>query len=127
MKKKVWQTKFAVPEISDNTLATILKQFKDSDINWLINFTKSSRQAQKACQVCLDECPIKDEKTIVFVPRTHPGTGQEYLWPSVRKTCVGCGVCEEKCPTPVASITVTPRLKWSEHQAGNLTRKNKQA
>ena len=125
--KKVWQTKFSVSEISDNTLMTILKQFKDSDIKWLINFTKSSSQAQKACQICLDECPIKDEKTIVFVPRTHPDTGQEYLWPSVRKTCVGCGVCEEKCPTPVASITITPRLKWSEQQAGIIGRKNKQA
>jgi ferredoxin-type protein NapG len=85
--KKAWQNRFSLPELSDKT---------------------------KACQICLEECPIKDEKTIVFVTRTHPDTGQDYLWPSVRKTCVGCGVCEEKCPTPVASITITPRLKWSE-------------
>jgi len=117
--KKAWQNKFSVPEISDNTLAIILKQLKNSDLKWIINFTESSRQAQKACQICLEECPIKDEKTIVFVPRTHPDTGQDYLWPSVRKTCVGCGVCEEKCPTPVASITITPRLNWSEKLAGS--------
>ena len=117
--KKAWQNKFSVPEISDNTLAIILKQLKNSDLKWIINFTGSSRQAQKACQICLEECPIKDEKTIVFVPRTHPDTGQDYLWPSVRKTCVGCGVCEEKCPTPVASITITPRLNWSEKLAGS--------
>jgi ferredoxin-type protein NapG len=125
--KKVWQNKFSVPEISDNTLVTILKQLKNSDLKWLINFTESSRQAQKACQICLEECPIKDEKTIVFIPRTHPDTGQDYIWPSVRKTCVGCGVCEEKCPTPVASVTITPRLKWSENRVGNQTRKNNQA
>jgi NAD-dependent dihydropyrimidine dehydrogenase PreA subunit len=125
--KKAWQNKFSVPEISDNTLVTILKQLKNSDLKWIINFAGSSRQAQQACQICLEECPIKDEKTIVFVPRTHPDTGQDYVWPSVRKTCVGCGVCEEKCPTPVASITITPRLKWSEKQAGNQTRTNKQA
>ena len=124
--KKAWQTKFSVPEVSDKTLLTILKQLQNSDLKWVINFTESSDQARKACQICLDECPIKDEKTIVFVPRTHPDTGQEYLWPSVRKTCVGCGVCEEKCPTPVASITVTPRLKWSEKQAGDRIRKNTQ-
>jgi ferredoxin-type protein NapG len=124
--KKTWQNKFSVPEISDKTLLSILKQLQNSDLKWVINFTESSNQARKACQVCLDECPIKDEKTIVFVPRTHPDTGQDYVWPSVRKTCVGCGVCEEKCPTPVASITVTPRLKWAEMQAGNLIRKNKQ-
>jgi len=123
--KKVWRNRFSMPEISDNTLLTILKQLKNSDLKWIINFAESSSQAQKACQVCLEECPIKDEKTIVFVPRTDPDTGQDYLWPSVRKTCVGCGVCEEKCPTPVASVTITPRLEWSEKQAGNQTRKNK--
>jgi ferredoxin-type protein NapG len=125
--KKAWQNKFSVPELSDNTLLTILTQLKNSDLKWIINFAGSSSQAQKACQICLEECPIKDEKTIVFVPRTHADTGQDYLWPSVRKTCVGCGVCEEKCPTPVASITITPRQKWSEKQAGNQTRTNKQA
>jgi ferredoxin-type protein NapG len=124
--KKTWQNKFSVPEISDKTLLSILKQLQNSDLKWVINFTESSNQARKACQVCLDECPIKDEKTIVFVPRTHPDTGQDYLWPSVRKTCVGCGVCEERCPTAVASITITPRLKWSEKQTGNQIRKNNQ-
>jgi ferredoxin-type protein NapG len=122
---KVWQDKFSVPEISDKTLLTILNQLENSDLKWLINFAESSSQARRACQICLEECPIKDEKTIVFVPRTDPDTGREYLWPSVRKTCVGCGVCEEKCPTPVASITITPRQKWSEQQAGSLSRKNK--
>jgi ferredoxin-type protein NapG len=124
--KKVWQNKFSVLEISDHSLVTILKQMKSSDLQWILNFAESSSQAQKACQICLEQCPIKDEKTIVFVTRTDPDTGQDYLWPSVRKTCVGCGVCEERCPTPVASITITPRLKWSEKQAGNYTRKNNQ-
>jgi ferredoxin-type protein NapG len=119
--KKAWQNRFSMPEISDNTLLTILKQLKNSDLKWIINFAESSGQAQKACQVCLEECPIKDEKTIVFVPRTDSDTGQDYLWPSVRKTCVGCGVCEEKCPTAVASVTITPRLEWSEKLAGNQT------
>jgi ferredoxin-type protein NapG len=128
--KKTWQKKFSLaeisPEISDGTLSTILKQLENSDLKWIINFAGSSSQAENACQICLEECPIKDEKTIVFVDRTHPDTGQDYVWPSVRKTCVGCGVCEEKCPTPVASITITPRLKWSEKQTGNQNRQNNQ-
>jgi len=123
---KVWQRKFSLPEISDKTLLKIQKQLENSDLKWIINFVGSFSQAQKTCQVCLEECPLKDEKPIVFVKRTNPGTGQKYVWPSVRKTCVGCGVCEEKCPTPVTSIKIIPRLKWSEKQAGNQTRKNNQ-
>ncbi len=94
--KKAWQNRFSLLEASDKTLLTILKQLKNTDLKWIINFVESSRQAQKACQICLEECPIKDEKTIAFVPRTHPDAGQDYLWPSVRKTCVGCGDLRRK-------------------------------
>jgi ferredoxin-type protein NapG len=125
--KKALQGRFSLPDTSDDSLSTILGKLKNSDLEWMVNFAKSADQARKACQICLDECPIKDEKTIVFVPETHPDTGKEYLWPSVRKTCVGCGVCEEKCPTPVASITITPRLQWSEKPAGDHARKNSQS
>jgi len=124
--KKAWQNRFSVPELSDSTLLIILKQLENSDLKWIINFARSASQAQKACQICLEVCPIKDEKPIIFVERIHPDTGQDYLWPAVRKTCVGCGVCEEKCPTPVASITITPRLKWSEKQTGDQTGENSQ-
>jgi len=120
--KKMLQKRFSLADISDNTLLSIPKQLGSSDIKWILNFAGSSGQAQKACQICLEECPIKDEKTIVFIDRTNPDTGRNYIWPSVRKTCVGCGVCEEKCPTPVASIEITPRLKWSEKQPDNQTR-----
>ncbi len=129
--KKAWQKKFSLAEISpeklDESLSIILNKLDSSDLKWIINFAGSSRQAQKACQICLEQCPIKDEKPIIFVDRTDPDTGQEYVWPSVRKTCVGCGVCEEKCPTPVASVTITPRLKWSEKQPANKIRPKKQA
>jgi ferredoxin-type protein NapG len=111
--KKIWQKKFVLKDISDKTLLEVLQQLENSDLQWIINFVSSSNQAQKACQVCLEECPIKDEKPIIFIRRTNSETGQDYLYPSVTKTCVGCGVCEEKCPTQVASITITPRLKWS--------------
>ncbi len=122
--KKAWRNKFALPDISDNALLSIPKQLENADLKWIVNFAKSSDQAQKACQVCLEECPLKDEKPIVFVNKTDPNTEKKYVWPSVRKTCVGCGVCEEKCPTPVASIKITPRLEWSEKQTGNLARKD---
>ncbi len=112
--KRAWLARFSLSEISDKTPTTILKQLKDADLKWIIDFAGTSGQARKSCQVCLEECPIKEEKPIVFVQKTDPGAGQDHLLPSIRKTCVGCGVCEEKCPTPTASITITPRLKWSE-------------
>jgi len=116
--KKSLQSRFSLPDTSDGILLTISGKIQASDLEWIIKFAESTGQAHKACQICLDECPIKDEKTIVFVPRTNPDNGRKYLWPSVRKSCVGCGVCEEKCPTPVASITITPRLMWSGKLAG---------
>ncbi len=112
--RKGWQHRFSLAEITEKTLPDILSQLESSDLEWIANFTGSSSQAKTSCQVCLEVCPIKDEKTIVFLKRNNPDTGKDSIWPSVTKTCVGCGVCEEKCPTTVASITITPQLKWSE-------------
>ncbi len=116
--KKVWLEKFSLAEISADTPTTILSQLKEADLKWIIDFVGTSGQAKKSCQVCLEECPIKEEKPIVFVQKPDPGAGKERLAPSIRKTCVGCGICEEKCPTPTASITVAPRLKWTEKTNG---------
>ncbi len=117
--KKMWQNKFSVAEITEKTLPQIMQQLANADLNWLITFVKSSNQAKMSCQVCLDVCPIKDEKTISFITKTNPNTGKSYTWPSVNKTCVGCGVCEEKCPTAIASIKVSPQMKWSERSSGS--------
>ncbi|MFH2131892.1 MAG: 4Fe-4S binding protein, partial [bacterium] len=58
-------------------------------------------------------CPIKDQQTIRFIQKPGSADGKDEIWPIVQETCVGCGLCEEKCPTTTASITITPRLKWS--------------
>ncbi len=125
--KQVWQNRFSLAEITDKTLPGILKQLDNSNLEWIISFAGSSNQAQTSCQVCLEQCPIKDEKPIVFLRKANPDTGQDSTFPSVTKTCVGCGVCEEKCPTPVASIKITPQLQWSEKRAGNQTWGNNQS
>jgi ferredoxin-type protein NapG len=78
----------------------------------VLAFTKSANQATSPCTICLSECPIKDEKTIIF-EKTAPTTENKTAYrPVVQKSCVGCGVCEEQCPTSPASITITPRLSW---------------
>lgn len=73
----------------------------------LLNFTKSTEQTLLPCTICLSECPIKEVQPIVFEKK-----GENLFEPVVQKSCVGCGVCEEKCPTTPASITITPRLEW---------------
>ncbi|MCP3890841.1 MAG: 4Fe-4S dicluster domain-containing protein [Desulfobulbaceae bacterium] len=120
--KKTWKSHFALSEFSEKNVDTIFSKITTDDLDWFANFVKSSSQAKKSCQICLDECPIKEEGTIRFIAKNNTADGQQYLWPSVTKTCVGCGVCEEKCPTPLRSITITPRLRLIEkptaHQTG---------
>jgi len=56
---------------------------------------------QKSCMVCEEMCPIP-EKAIHYRERTIEGDGGEekvlrmpYI---VEEACVGCGICENKCP-----------------------------
>lgn len=68
----------------------------------------------KPCTICADLCPYpQKEKAIAMVQSKN---GQWY--PEVRNECVGCGVCEELCPTKYeAAIVIIPRKKYSEvHQ-----------
>lgn len=83
------------------------------DLQWFVRFVKKTAQAKRGCRICLEECPIKDEQTILFIKRPGVQSGKEEVWPTIQKTCVGCGMCEEKCPTLPASITIVPRLKWT--------------
>ncbi|NIQ95127.1 MAG: 4Fe-4S binding protein, partial [Desulfuromonadales bacterium] len=53
------------------------------------------------CLVCEEHCPT-GEKAIVFDEKTvesGPNRGQRIKFPRiVKKRCVGCGICETKCP-----------------------------
>lgn len=75
-------------------------------------FVKKTDRAQTGCRICLEVCPIKSEQTIRFVARQNADSGKDEVWPEVQQSCVGCGLCEERCPTMEASITIVPRKKW---------------
>lgn len=60
------------------------------------------RTEGQACTACTDACPI-GEHALYF-----PGDGP----PVVREAgCVGCGVCQQVCPTDPKAIVVRPALR----------------
>ena len=57
------------------------------------------------CTMCVDHCPVGS-------------TALEILYGQVvvhEEGCVGCGVCQNNCPTDPKSITVTPRAVRDRH------------
>lgn len=85
---------------------------KDAEMGWAVLSKPQTCLAVlgKDCRICLERCPIKEQRPIVFARHTRPD-GAVYHEPVVQNTCVGCGKCEQECPTAPASITITPRLR----------------
>ena len=65
------------------------------------------------CIVCQEMCPVADKAIVLSEPRliTRPDGTQDYLArPSVvARRCIGCGICEYKCPLQgTSAIVVLP-------------------
>jgi len=66
---------------------------------------KLSSYKEKACTLCADICPLENSFSAIEMI-THKDGG---FMPLIKEGCIGCGVCEEVCPTPKASIVIKPR------------------
>ncbi len=52
----------------------------------------------KPCTICKDFCPYPDKDEAISLEE-----GEKYS-PIIKEKCVGCGVCQELCPSKVLSI-----------------------
>ncbi|MBT3981165.1 MAG: 4Fe-4S dicluster domain-containing protein [Bacteriovoracaceae bacterium] len=78
------------------------------DVNTLAESAKQAQQSQTTCRICLEKCPIKDEKPIIF-KEDSASTGS--FRPHIQNSCVGCGVCEMECPVEDPCIVITPQFE----------------
>lgn len=64
----------------------------------------------KQCTLCADMCPIPNPLSAISMVRDSGGGNR----PEVYDGCIGCGVCQEVCPTNVPSIVVKPRVTYEQ-------------
>jgi ferredoxin-type protein NapG len=95
-----------------------MKQFVDGTRNVteleLKLLEKFSGYAGKQCTLCADICPIPIPMSAIAMVQDKQG-GQR---PEIYDGCIGCGACQEVCPTSAPSIVIKPRVTYEE-QYGN--------
>jgi len=72
---------------------------------------------EKACTLCADMCPLDDAWSAIEMVEHKDGG---YM-PLVKDGCIGCGVCEELCPSKTASIVIKPRVTYAKQYEGQTT------
>ncbi|MCK5110517.1 MAG: 4Fe-4S dicluster domain-containing protein [Arcobacteraceae bacterium] len=65
----------------------------------------------KQCTLCADMCPIPNPLSAISMVRDKSGGSR----PEIYDGCIGCGVCEEVCPTMKPSIVVKPRVSFEQY------------
>jgi len=65
----------------------------------------------KQCTLCADMCPIPSPMTAIMMVEDSNGGNR----PEIYDGCIGCGVCQEVCPTSVPSIVVKPRMSYDQY------------
>jgi len=65
----------------------------------------------KACTLCADICPIPNPLSAISMVRDSAGGSR----PEIYDGCIGCGACEEICPTQTPSIVIKPRVTYEEY------------
>lgn len=70
------------------------------------------RDRGENCTLCVDVCPVMDmDNPARSALVIHPISGKVIVHKNV---CIGCGLCENRCPTEPRAITVVPREPRSD-------------
>jgi len=72
--------------------------------------TKMDEFENKQCTLCADMCPIPSPMSAISMISDSGGGNK----PEIYDGCIGCGVCQEVCPTSIPSIVIKPRMTYDE-------------
>jgi len=116
----------AVLEFPDTCLAMTNTIVPDNYADKIKNFTSNARNVtpqeiellermdefkDKECTLCADMCPIPSPMSAIMMVDNNSG-GKK---PEIYDGCIGCGVCQEVCPTSTPSIVVKPRMTYDQY------------
>ena len=71
---------------------------------------KFSNYEGKQCTLCADMCPIPNPLSAIAMVYDSAGGNR----PKIYDGCVGCGACQDVCPTSQPSIVIKPRTKYED-------------
>jgi len=74
---------------------------------------KFSKYEGEQCTLCADMCPIPNPISAIAMIADARGGKR----PEIYDGCIGCGACQEVCPTKVPSIVVKPRVTYEKYYA----------
>jgi ferredoxin-type protein NapG len=74
---------------------------------------KFSKYEGEQCTLCADICPIPNPMSAIAMVTDINGGNR----PEIYDGCIGCGACQEVCPTKIPSIVVKPRVTYEEYYA----------
>jgi len=91
-----------------HTFTNSLRHINELEIKLLAKFDDYEG---KACTLCADMCPIPNPLSAISMVRDAKGGSR----PEIYDGCIGCGACQEVCPTNTPSIVVKPRLSYEDY------------